>query len=141
YIPTIEFAGLSGSLAMHNAEKDADIDIFIITRPNTLWLTRFLILSLLQLKGKRRAPGKKHAKDTICVNMLLDTKHMAFPKNKRNIYTAHEIIQMKPLLIRNNTYNEFLHKNKWIINFLPHAFPTLLPNIKKSYRRRDYTQP
>lgn len=141
YIPTIEFAGLSGSLSMYNAEKQADIDLFLITKPQTLWITRFLVLSLLQLKGIRRLPGKAYAKDTICVNMLLDTRHMVFPKKKRNIYTAHEIVQMKPLFVRNHTYQEFLRENKWVMDFLPHAFPSKFTCAKKIQKKHAHIKP
>lgn len=122
-IPTIEFIGISGSLAMHNAENNADIDLFIITKPQTLWLTRLLVLSFLQFKRMRRKRQGRKSKNMICVNMLLDTNHLSFPKSRQNLYTAHEIMQVKPFFSRNNTYERFLKKNTWIRKFLPNSFP------------------
>ena len=46
-IPTIKFVGVTGSLAMMNANENSDIDLMIITSRGTLWLSRLVILVLL----------------------------------------------------------------------------------------------
>ena len=44
-IPSVMFIGISGSLSMMNAEKNHDIDLFVIAKHQTIWATRlFLIL-------------------------------------------------------------------------------------------------
>lgn len=132
YIPSVEFIGLSGSLAMSNADTDADIDLFIITKPHTLWLTRLFMLLLLECCGMRRKRTGNIFSDTVCVNMLLDTKHLSFPKERHDFYTAHEIVQLKPLIDRGEIYEQFLLQNTWVLHFLPNAFG----KIRRS-RRRD----
>lgn len=122
-IPTIQHIGISGSLAMQNAEKDADIDLFVITLPHTLWVTRFFILLLLQLKHVRRKRNERKTRDTVCVNMMIDLDHLAFPKERHDLYTAHEIMQMKPLFSRGVAYEMFLQNNSWVKRFLPNSFP------------------
>lgn len=117
-IPTIQFIGLSGSLSMENANKNADIDFFIIASYGTIWLTRLFIFLFLQSIGKRRRRDAIAAPNTVCVNMLIDTTHIEFPKNRQDMYTAHEIMQMKPLFIRNNIYEIFLQKNMWVKKYL-----------------------
>lgn len=121
-IPSIEFIGMSGSLAMANAEEDADIDLFLITKPQTLWLTRLLVLLLLEVKGKRRKRTGSKFSDTICVNMLVDTNHLCFPKERHDAYAAHELVQMKPLFERSNSYRRFLCANEWVLKYLPNGF-------------------
>lgn len=122
-IPTVLCIGVSGSLAMENAEKDADIDLFVITKKDTLWVTRGIILFLLQYKKVRRKRQGGKTKDTICLNMLIDSNHLALKKERHNIYSAHEVVQMKPLFTRGFIYEEFLRENMWVTKFLPHAFP------------------
>src|SRR3989344_1207855 len=39
-IPTIVFVGITGSLAMKNSNPESDIDLMIITKKDSLWLTR-----------------------------------------------------------------------------------------------------
>ncbi|MGH7245387.1 MAG: hypothetical protein ACREGI_00450, partial [Candidatus Levyibacteriota bacterium] len=85
-IPTILFIGVSGSLAMKNAKGNADIDFFIITKKDSVWITRFCCFLFLSVFGKRRKRNENNPKDTICLNMLIDESHLAFPQKKQNIY-------------------------------------------------------
>ncbi len=112
-IPSILLVGVSGGLAVGNVTQDDDIDLFIICRSGTLWTTRFLAILLLELLGRRRRPGESDYKNKICLNMFVDEKGMAVPESERDIYTAHEIKNLKILWERNGTYREFLKANQW----------------------------
>lgn len=118
-IPTIRFIGISGGLALGNGDKDSDIDFFIITKKNTLFMTRFWILALLEILNLRRKPGEKNSPDKICVNLLIDEEKLSWTKEKQDIYTAHEIIQTLPLFERNDMYKKFLQSNTWIRKYFP----------------------
>lgn len=54
FAPQIKLVGLSGSMAMMNAGKKDDIDLFVITRKNRLFTGRFIALLLAQLLCLRR---------------------------------------------------------------------------------------
>jgi hypothetical protein len=120
-IPTIMFIGISGGLAMSDVDKEDDIDFFIVTKKDRLYITRFLVLCILQTLKMRRKRQDENPSNKICVNLLLDEQNIDFPHDKRDIYTAHEIIQLKPVFQRNNTYVRFLDENNWtrkyFINF------------------------
>lgn len=119
-IPTILMLGLTGSLAMGNADSGSDIDLLIITRKGTLWTTRALAYAVLAFYGlKTRRPNDKIQKDKLCLNMWLDESATSW--KKRNLFTAHEIAQIKPLLNKNKTYEKFLDKNRWIKGYWPNA--------------------
>lgn len=122
-IPWIKLIGITGALAMNNADKDDDIDLLIITAKNRLWLTRLFSVSLVELIGKRRRPGDKKVKDKICLNMLLDESHLTIPEKERDLFSAHEVCQMKPLWEKDRTYQEFLKANQWSQEFLPNWKP------------------
>ena len=122
-ISTIEFIGISGGLALGDADKSDDIDFFIITKENSIFKTRFLILIILQFLGLRRKRNDKNPAGKICVNFLIDKSRLVFPINDRDLYIAHEIGQVRPLFERDKTYSRFLNKNKWIFNFLPNLRP------------------
>lgn len=121
YIPTIYFIGVSGSLAMHNADALDDIDLFIICSPHAIWITRLLVLFVLQLLGKRRKRNKTSARNAFCTNMFITKNAIVMPKNKQNLFTAHEIVQVKPMFDRENTYAAFFSANNWVRAYLPHA--------------------
>ncbi len=118
-MPSVKLVGISGNLAMENSEKSDDIDLFIITSKNKLWLTRLSLLLILSLIGKRRERGdsRPRAAGKICVNLLLEEDNLA-QKNK-DLYTAHEVLQMRVLWQRGDVYSKFLEQNDWAFKFLP----------------------
>ncbi|GAG00712.1 unnamed protein product [marine sediment metagenome] len=121
FIPWIKVIGITGALAMHNSDKDDDIDFLIITQRDRLWLTRLLIVFFLEILGKRRRPNDKKIKDKICLNMFLDEFTLSLSKTKRNLFTAHEIVQMSPIYNKDNTYERFLRANLWVKKYLPNS--------------------
>ena len=121
-IPSVKFVGITGALAMNNAGKNSDIDLMIITSKNRLWLTRFCVYCLLHTTYYiLRKPRVKNERDALCLNLWLDEQDLVWPKKDRNIYTAHEIAQVVPLVNRNKTYERFLCQNKWILDFWPNS--------------------
>jgi predicted nucleotidyltransferase len=124
-IPSVLLIAISGSVAVKNAKKEDDIDLFIVTEEKTLWTTRFLMILILKILGQYRSRGEKNVKDKFCLNMFLTDKNLQFSKNKRNIYTAREICQILPLFQRDKTYFKILFKNIWVKDFLPNAFSFL----------------
>ena len=121
-VPTIELIGVTGALAMDNADREDDIDFLVITKPLTLWVTRFLVTVLLDLFSIRRRPGDLEFKDKICLNMFMTTDALAVPIKERDLFTAHEVLQVKPLWDRNEAYQAFLNANRWAKKFLPTAW-------------------
>ncbi len=121
-IPTIQLVGITGALAMENAHRDDDIDFYIVTRAGALWTTRFFATTLLALFGLRRKPGDTTFCNKICLNMYVDEERLSVPKRERDLFAAHEVLQMKLLWERNGTYQRFLHANKWVKYFLPNAW-------------------
>jgi|SRR3989344_7600129 len=114
-IPSVKLVAISGALAMKNSRKDDDIDLVIVTQKNKLWTARFLA-NLLLLPFKRDPAGQKIS-DRACLNMFLDESDLSIKDH--NMYTAHEICQMKLIWDRDNTYSKFLRANSWIREYLP----------------------
>ncbi len=123
-IPEIKMIAVTGTLAMSNADRNDDIDLLIITSCNRLWLTKLKLVILLEILGQRRRPGVATFKDKICLNMFLDETALTLTVNKRNLFTAHEIAQIQPILDRNNTYEKFLTANLWVRDYLPNSITT-----------------
>ena len=118
-IPTIVFIGISGGLAVENVTKDDDIDLVIIVKTNTLFMSRLLVLSLLQYLGIRRTRTLKKTADTICTNLFFDDSALSWFGNHKDIYTAREIAQIVPLFEREEMYQKFIKANIWIEKYLP----------------------
>ena len=143
FFPQIKLIGLSGSIAMMNADLDDDIDLFIITSKNRLFTARFLatifafIMGLKRKKGLQKAPGK------VCLNLFFDESDLRVPKFKQIEYVAHEILQMKPIIIKSNVYEQFLKANDWVLKLFPNAaLPVILrvkPEGSLAYARKSET--
>jgi predicted nucleotidyltransferase len=118
-LPTIKFIAVTGSLAMRNADRNSDIDLLIITQEGALWISR--LISLTSLIPLIRRSGDKNQKDKLCLNMWLTGNDLIWSKDDRNVYTAHEIAQIVPLVNKDFTYERFLSVNKWILDWWPNA--------------------
>lgn len=121
-IPTVCLVGVTGGLAMSNTTPEDDIDLYCVTEKNTLWITRFLVTLLVSLLGVRRVPTTKRVKDLFCLNMFTTVEGMRVPKSERDLFSAHEVVQMVPLWEKKGAYKKFLHDNQWVENYLPNAW-------------------
>ncbi len=127
-IPFVKLVGISGGLAMENAGKSDDIDLFIITAKDRMWISRLFILGLLSLTGQRRKrtdQGRKIA-GKICINILLAEDKLE--QSNKDIFTAHEVLQMRVLWQRNGIYSKYLSDNSWAFKFLPNWVSNVLPS-------------
>lgn len=115
----ILFIGVTGSVAADFPDNNDDIDLFIIVRNNTLWITRFWVRIFVCLnKIPHRKFGKKEQKDEFCFNMWLDESALEIPKNRQNLRNAVDMVLMKKVYDKNNMYLKFLKANKWAKNFV-----------------------
>ncbi len=110
-IPFIRAVVLTGSTAVNNAGRSDDLDFMIITRRNTLWLTRMLLIVLTKLKGKRPL---RHASNAWCFNLLLDEGDLSLTRERHSLYEAYEILQMQFVLDRGELERAFLDANSWL---------------------------
>ena len=122
FIPTIKLIAITGNLAMLSASDNDDIDLLIMTENKRIWLTRLLCVLILKAIGVYRQPQESQVADKICLNMFLDSDHLTLPTIERDLYCAHEIVQMKPLLFRHGYENILLKKNPWVKKYLPNAY-------------------
>ncbi len=126
-LPTIKLICATGSLAADNAKQDDDLDIMIVTSADTLWLTRPLVIFLLKAFNLRRPASlpehqSPQVSDKVCDNLWLDETALALPQNKRNLYTAHEVLQARPLFDRGGIYAKFICANSWTSKYLANAY-------------------
>jgi hypothetical protein len=121
-VPTIQLVGVTGGLAMNNAGRDDDIDLFCIVADGTLWISRMLATILMDIMGLRRHPKDLRVANKVCLNMFMTEGAMKLAKPDQDCFTAHEVLQMQPLFVREDTYKRFLRANQWVKKFLPNAW-------------------
>lgn len=123
YIPSVLYVGISGSLSMLNTSKKGDIDLFVITTENTLWITRLVILVYKRIV----TIVQKDIGSKLCLNMLFSEKGLQIPVHKQNEYIGHELLQLKTVFDKGQTYDHLLQKNKWVTGLFPNI---RIKNIK-----------
>ncbi len=133
FLPGVKMVAVTGSLAMENSSEESDIDLMIITKRGGLWTTRllsYLVLGVMHFM--LRKPNDPNQKNKLCLNIWLDESNLVWSKKNRNLYTAHEIAQIVPLVNKDETYERFLSQNKWILDFWSNAVRIKDLRIKKS---------
>lgn len=129
-IPWIKLVGISGSLSMMGSTKTDDIDLFIITSKNRIWVSRLLLILITSLTGLRRTRREKilTAHGKLCINLILEETNLE--QHKKNIYLAHEVLQMRLLWQKDSIYSDFLHTNSWAFKFLPNWRSSIIESQK-----------
>lgn len=107
--PFVRLVAVSGALAVDNAGRDADIDFFIMTEPDRLWLCRGLVIGLVRWASRRGV--------TLCPNYFLSERALALSPD---LFAAHEIAQMVPFG-DTAVYRRFRQVNRWTDHYLPNA--------------------
>jgi hypothetical protein len=121
-VPTIVYIGVTGSLSVNNACEDDDIDLCVVAAKDTVWITRLLTTLIVEVCSRRRHPNATKVKDTICLNMFLSENALAMDAGHRDIYIAHELLQMVPLWERRNIMKKLLRVNAWVRQYYLHAY-------------------
>lgn len=128
--PYVRGIGISGSLSKHYADEDADIDYFVITRSNRLWIARTLMHLFKKWSFLR---GRQH---WYCMNYFIDEE--ALEIEEKNIFTATELITLLPAC-GNGGLVRFFDANDWVTSFLPHykhRTSSLPPNPPAGFWKR-----
>jgi hypothetical protein len=108
--PFVRGIGISGSLSKNFADQHTDIDFFIITRTNRLWVARTLMHLFKKLTF---ITGHQ---DWYCMNYYIDEEAMLI--EEQNIFTATELITLLPVC-GNGTMDRFYDTNNWTDNYFP----------------------
>ena len=106
-MPFVQMVALSGSLAHLNAERSADVDLFVITRANRVWLVTGAVLLISKALGWRRR---------LCLNYVVSERQLAIVPS--DLFTANQIILLRPLFGA-TVYKRFLDANPFVSRWYP----------------------
>jgi predicted nucleotidyltransferase len=108
--PFVKSICVSGSLSKDFADKKSDIDFFIITEADRLWIARTFMHLFKKLSY---LAGKQH---WFCMNYYVDEEGMEIVE--KNIFTAMEIVTLKPMQGK-KYFKRFIDANSWTKNYFP----------------------
>ena len=108
--PFTRGVAVSGSLSKNFADEKTDIDFFIITVANRLWIARtfmHLYKKLTFLTGRQ---------NWYCMNYYVDEAGLEI--TEKNIFTAMEIVTLVPMQGKSSLEN-FMAGNGWVKKYFP----------------------
>lgn len=109
-LPFVRMVAVTGSLAVNNPAQTSDIDYLVVTTIGRVWLCRAMIIGIVRWAAQYG--------DLICPNYILSEN--ALVSDHRDLYSAHEFVQMVPL-VGLETYYKMRNLNRWTNRFLPNA--------------------
>ena len=128
-LPFVRLVALSGSIASLNADRDADLDLFIITKGRRAWSVTVALVLLARLGRRRRV---------VCANFVLADSQLALEPGQQDLFSANQIIHLRPLA-GPGAYAAFLAANPFVARFYPNfrpADPGAFPFRTGAWRRR-----
>ncbi len=114
FVPFIKMVGICNTLAINNAAKESDIDLFIVAKKGRLFFVRFLTVLLFGALGVRRHGNKIAGR--FCLSFYTDDTVLNLEKiqaGPEDIYLPYWILTMKPVY-GPETYPQFVKENVWI---------------------------
>jgi len=110
HFPYVRGLAISGSLSKNFADEKADVDFFIITAANRLWIARTIMHLFKKLSF---VAGKEN---WFCMNYYVDEAMIEIPE--KNIFTAMEIVTLIPMYGQ-KIFPIFYYKNEWTKEYFP----------------------
>lgn len=125
--PFVRAVMLSGSISKNYMDKDSDIDYFIVTVPNRLWISRMFFVLFQKIIFFNRYKY-------FCYNYMVDEDHIAI--TDQTFYTAIEASTLLPVY-NFEVYQQFKESNLWTQVFFPN-YPTAEEALLKN--NQSFTQ-
>ena len=127
--PFVETVCISGALSKNYFDENGDVDFFIITKPQRLWLCRSLLVGFKKI-------FLLNSRKYFCVNYFVGSDNLSIPD--RNIFTSTEIASLIPVSNAQG-YENFINENQWIYQYLPNfdvKHKNTAPNKKDSFLKK-----
>jgi len=125
HFPYVRGVLLSGSISKGYMDEKADIDYFIITAPNRLWITRILLVLFKKM-------FLLNSYKFFCINYFISTTELEI--EEKNIYTAIELSTLIPMYGA-DVYNDLYEANQWINQYVPNYPKRDVSNVPESRRK------
>jgi len=122
-MPFVRMVALSGSLAHLNAEGEADLDLFVVTRPGRVWSVTVTALAIARLFGWRAR---------LCLNYVVSER--ALMVGPADLFCANQIVYLRPVC-GHSTYLAFLESNRFVERFYPNFRPRPVSSRGQPSRR------
>jgi hypothetical protein len=114
-LPFVKMIALANIIGANNLRKGSDIDLFIVTAPGRLWLSRLFCAGLAKIFHLR--PNRHTKQDKICLSFYISEDQLdlrAFRLDEDDIYFKYWLAGLIPIYDRGGVYDNLLAANSWL---------------------------
>jgi len=123
--PFVDAVGVSGSLSKGYYDTESDIDFFVITKHNKLWICRTLLMLYKKI-------FLLNSRKYFCVNYFISSEQLEI--EEKNRFTATELKTLIPMHGK-ATFEKFYQRNNWINEYFTkfNTDTNAIPTFEKPY--------
>lgn len=121
FLPMVKMLAVGNTLAWMNTKPGSDIDLFIVTKPGRVWVTRAFVVLPFALLGMRPKVG---AVDPICFSFFASTDAVdlrGLRLGKEDWYLAQWVRSLVPVADREQIA-AFTKANDWASGLFPNSY-------------------
>lgn len=116
YIPFVRAVFVCNTFAFNSADRDSDIDVFIIVKSGHMWTARMMTTILMSLFRLRRT--RRNVKDRLCLSFYLADRTLNISKFriKNDIYLSYWLWTLIPVYDPDQLANSMLRANQELLS-------------------------
>ncbi len=121
YFVGVKMVAVVNSVVLGSVKKSSDIDLFIVTARNRIWLSRLVVTALVEMLGLRRHGDK--ITDRLCLSFYADEDRLEMENLLLPVdpYFCYWLATLTPIY-DDGRYGPLLEKNRWLGRYLPNYF-------------------
>lgn len=122
------------SIAWMNTNAQSDIDLFVVTKPKSIWSTRFWMVA--PFIALRKRPGASD-QDPFCFSFFATSNALAMDHlrlKEGDHYFAFWLKSMVPMFDHDQYFEKLQNENTWADRMLPNASPRNVHPLHRSKR-------
>ena len=131
----LKLLALSNSIGSYNLREGGDIDLFVITKKNKIWTSRFILAFIGKLFNLR--PSPENEKDKLCLSFFVSEVNLNLQNytKENDFYFLYWLVNLSAVYDKDNYLNKLLAENVWVKNYLPNYFKIVnVDNNIKDYK-------
>jgi len=120
-IPTVRAVAAVNTLSWWHTRPESDIDLFVVARAGTVWLTRLLAVAPFALLKRR---PQEHGRDPFCFSFFVSEDALALESlqiSGGDPYLAMWVKSIVPVFDRGGFFDRFSGENVWPLQTFPYV--------------------
>jgi hypothetical protein len=125
HLPFVKMVAVCNNLSYSNSRESSDIDLFVVSKKNQIWLARFFCLLILKILDLR--PKEEDRRDKFCLSFFIDENYLDMKTvmlGQHDVHFVYWLSQFLPIYDPEKIYEKLLTINNWQTDYLPNVYPS-----------------